>query len=82
MFLMNYSVDMAHDVCRPPEGYNQDLSGMLRELIARGVTVRVCGTCMARCGIYKNHPCFDGVEKSTMQELANWVLDSGRIITF
>jgi len=65
IFLMNDAVDMARDVCRPPEGYDQDLSQMLRALIARGVSVKVCGTCMARCGIYKNHPYFDGAEKST-----------------
>ena len=39
LFLMNDSVDLARDVCRPPEGYDQDLSQMLKALIARGVTV-------------------------------------------
>lgn len=82
LFLMNDSVDMARDACRPPEGYDQDLSGMLKDLIARGVKARVCGTCMARCGIYRNHPYFDGADKSTMQELADWILDSDRVITF
>lgn len=28
LFLMNDSVDLARDVCRPPEGYDQDLSAM------------------------------------------------------
>ena len=82
LFLMNDSVDLARDVCRPPEGYDQDLSQMLKALIARGVTVKVCGTCMARCGIYKNHPYFEGAEQSTMQALAQWVVDSDRILTF
>ena len=45
LFLMNDAVDLARDVCRPPEGYDQDLSQMLKGLIARGVTVRACGTC-------------------------------------
>lgn len=35
---------------------------------------------MARCGIRKNPPCFDGAEKSTMPELARWVIDSDRAI--
>ena len=35
---MNDAVDMARDVCRPPEGYDQDLSQMLKELITRGVS--------------------------------------------
>jgi uncharacterized protein involved in oxidation of intracellular sulfur len=82
IFLMNDSVDMARDVCKPPEGYDQDLSQMLKDLIAQGVPVKVCGTCMARCGIYKNHPYFEGAEKSTMPELAEWVVDSDKVITF
>jgi len=82
IFLMNDAVDMARGSCRPPAGYDQDLSQMLKDLIAKGVTVKVCGTCMARCGIYKNEPYFDGAEKSTMQTLADWVVDSDRVITF
>lgn len=82
LFLMNDAVDMARDVCRPPEGYDQDLSKMLKDLIARGVPVKVCGTCMSRCGIYKNHPYFDGAEKSTMPALAQWVIECDKVITF
>lgn len=82
IFLMNDAVDMARDLCRPPEGYDQDLSKMLKELISKGVPVKVCGTCMARCGIYKNEPYFEGAEKATMPELAEWVIDSDRTITF
>lgn len=37
---------------------------------------------MARCGIHKNQPYFDGAEKSTMQALADWVVDSERVMTF
>jgi uncharacterized protein involved in oxidation of intracellular sulfur len=82
IFLMNDSVDMARDVCKPPEGYDQDLSQMLRDLIRQNVVVKVCGTCMARCGIYKNHPYFEGAEKSTMAALADWVIESDKIVTF
>jgi uncharacterized protein involved in oxidation of intracellular sulfur len=82
IFLMNDAVDMARDVCKPPEGYDQDLSQMLKELIAKGVPVRVCGTCMVRCGIYKNQPYFEGTEKATMQALVEWVIDSDKVITF
>lgn len=82
IFLMNDSVDMARDACKPPAGYDQDLSQMLKDLIAKGVPVKVCGTCMARCGIYKNHPYFEGAEHSTMQALSEWVTDSEKVITF
>jgi uncharacterized protein involved in oxidation of intracellular sulfur len=82
IFLMNDSVDMARDVCKAPEGYDQDLAKMLKDLIAHGVPVKVCGTCMSRCGIHKNHPYFDGAEKSTMGALADWVVDSDKVMTF
>jgi uncharacterized protein involved in oxidation of intracellular sulfur len=82
IFLMNDSVDMARDACKPPEGYDQDLSLMLKDLIGRGVVVKVCGTCMARCGIYKNHPYFEGAEKSTMLQLAQWVVECDKVLTF
>lgn len=82
LFLMNNAVDMARDSCVSPEGYDQDLAKMLKALIARGVSVKVCGTCMARCGIYKNQPYFEGAEKSTMAALAEWVIDSDKVISF
>jgi uncharacterized protein involved in oxidation of intracellular sulfur len=82
LFLMNDAVDLARDACRPPVGYDQDLTVMLKALIARGATVKVCGTCMARCGIFKNQPYFEGAEQSTMQALADWVVDSDKVISF
>ena len=82
IFLMNDAVDMAREVCKPPDGYDQDLSEMLKELISQGAVVKASGTCMARCGIYKNHPYFEGAEKSTISDLADWVIDSDNVITF
>ncbi|HQH11920.1 MAG TPA: DsrE family protein, partial [Candidatus Sumerlaeota bacterium] len=82
IFLMNDAVDMARDVCKPPDGYDQDLSKMLKDLIAKGVCVKVCGTCMSRCGIHKNHPYFAGAEKATMPQLAQWVIECEKVITF
>lgn len=82
IFLMNDAVDLAREACKKPERYDQDLSQMLKELISKNVTVKVCGTCMSRCGIYKNQPYFEGAEKSTMNALAEWVVDSDKVITF
>ena len=82
LFLMNDSVDLARDACTPPESYDQDLSLKLKDLISEGALVKVCGTCMSRCGIHKNQPYFDGAEKSTMDALTEWVLTSDKIITF
>lgn len=82
IFLMNDAVDLARASCKKPEGYDQDLSAMLRELIAKGVAVEVCGTCMSRCGVYRNEPYFEGANKSTMNFLADWVIDSDKVLTF
>ena len=81
IFLMNDSVDLARDSAEPPEGYF-DLSQMLMDLIGKGVEVKVCGTCKARCGSHKGDPYFEGAPESTMAELAEWVKNADRIITF
>ena len=82
IFLMNDSVDLARDVCKKPESYDQDLVVMLKSLISNGVTVKACGTCMARCGVYKNEPFYHGATRSTMQDLSDWVIDSDKVLTF
>ncbi len=81
IFLMNDSVDLARDASKAPEGYF-DLQKMLKDLIAEGITVKVCGTCKARCGFYKGEPYFEGAHDATMPELADWVKRADRIVTF
>jgi len=81
LFLMNDSVDMARDVARPPEGFF-DLGKMLRDLISQGVPVKVCGTCKVRCGVHKGEPYFKGAQEAKMTELAEWVKEADKIITF
>lgn len=82
IFLMGDAVDLARDMCKKPENYDQDLVEMLKALIAKGVSVKVCGSCMARCGIFKNVPYYEGAEKSTMPALAEWVIDSDKVLNF
>jgi len=82
IFLMNDAVDLARESCRPPEGYDQDLVAILKGLIASGAAVKVCGTCMARCGIHRNEPYYEGAHQTTMSDLAEWVADSDRMLTF
>jgi len=81
LFLMNDSVDMARDIARPPEGFF-DLGKMLKDLIAKSVPVKVCGTCKIRCGIHKGEPYFEGAREAKMTELAEWVKEADKIITF
>ena len=82
VFLMNDAVDLARDSCKAPEAYDQELVPMVKLLIEAGVTVKVCGTCMARCGAYRNEPYYEGAHRATMAELAEWVADSDRVLSF
>jgi uncharacterized protein involved in oxidation of intracellular sulfur len=81
IFLMNDSVDLARDAAKGPDDYF-DLVQLLKELITKGALVKVCGTCKARCGLYKNEPYFESANEATMVELAEWVNQADRIITF
>ena len=82
IFLMNDSVDLARECNRKPENYDHDLVAMLKELYEAGVALKVCGTCQARCGLFKNEPYFAPEIKGTMNDLADWVLESDRILSF
>lgn len=81
LFLMNDAVDLARDGVPVPDGFF-DLVQMTKDLITAGVTVKVCGTCQARCGIRKGDPYREGAQKSTMGELSKWVRDSETVLTF
>lgn len=82
IFLMNDAVDLARDKTAKPEYYDYDLVEMLKKMYADGVGLQVCGTCNARCGLFKNEPYFDEEVSSTMQNLADWVIESDKVLTF
>lgn len=82
IFLMNDAVDLARDSVKKPESYDYDLVEMVKKLFAEGVAVQACGTCNARCGLFKNTPYFDESISSTMQILADWVIQSDKVLTF
>lgn len=82
IFLMNDAVDLARDITTMPENYDYDLVAMLKNLYKDGVAVQACGTCNARCGLFKNQPYFDENISSTMQILADWIIVSDKVLTF
>jgi uncharacterized protein involved in oxidation of intracellular sulfur len=81
IFLMNDSVDLAKEGVMPPEGYF-NLTEILQGLIEKGIQVRVCGTCLVRCGIHKQKPLIEGAPEAKMPELAEWITESDRVISF
>jgi uncharacterized protein involved in oxidation of intracellular sulfur len=82
IFLMNDAVDLAREKTLKPDSYDHDLVLMLKKMYESGVALQVCGTCNARCGLYKNEPYFNDKVSSTMQVLADWVSQSKQVLTF
>jgi len=81
IFLMNDSVDLAKKGVEPVTGYS-DLTAMLSGLVTKGVPVKVCGTCLVRCGIHKGKPLVKGAAEAKMPELAEWILECDKVISF
>ena len=81
LFVMNDSVDIVRESIKPPGEYF-DLAQMTKDLIANGITVRACGTCLERTGSKPGEMAFDGVIVSDLNDLSNWIHDSDRLLIF
>lgn len=80
LFVMNDAIDVVRQqVDRPPAEF--DLQAMLRTLLARGARVKVCATCVTRCGMGHGEV-IPQVLLSSMPELAAWVTGSDRVLVF
>lgn len=80
IFLMGDAVVLAKKGQQTPTGY-YNLAQMLGELIVLGAEVRVCGTCINSRGL-KEEELVDGVMVGKMLDLARWVSESVKVITF
>ena len=63
-----------------PNGY-YNIERMLKFSINKGAQVKICGSCAEARGL-KNTQLIEGTELSTMAEMANWTVDSDKVITF
>ena len=82
IFLMSDAVDLARNATKKPDFYEYDLVQMLKELYENGVELKVCGTCIARCGLNKNEPYFSDDIKGTMDILGDWTIKASKVLTF
>jgi len=80
IFLMSDGAFAAKRGQTVPEGYH-DAEKMITDLIAKGVTVRLCGTCCKARGITAEDVT-EGAAIGTMIELAKWVMESDKVIAF
>ncbi len=79
VFLMADSVYCALKDQTTPEGY-YNIGRMIRGVTTRG-KIGSCGACMDARGL-SNLELMKGVHRSSMAELANWILTSDKVITF
>ncbi|MHA1994652.1 MAG: DsrE/DsrF/TusD sulfur relay family protein [Candidatus Hodarchaeales archaeon] len=79
VFLIADSVYCALKDQSTPEGY-YNIGRMIRGVTTRG-KIGSCGACMDTRGL-SNVQLIDGVHRSSMAELANWILGSDKVITF
>jgi uncharacterized protein involved in oxidation of intracellular sulfur len=80
VFLMADAANCAIANQNTPNGY-YNIERMLKLIISKGTKVKICGSCAEARGL-KTVQLIEGTEISTMAELANWVADSDKVITF
>ena len=80
VFLMGDAVTCAVAGQRTPDGY-YTLDRMLRSFARHGGHLACCGTCLDARGLDKDH-LVPEAHRSTMDELAEWVVGADRVLTF
>jgi uncharacterized protein involved in oxidation of intracellular sulfur len=79
VFLMNDAVDLAREGLE--RGADYDLQVMLVDSIFKGAEVKLCKTCITRCGIGEGR-IRPEVKIGTIPELVDWIAESDRVLTF
>ncbi len=80
IFVMNDAIDLVRKGAMP-EGAEFDLQGMLRVLLPKGVRVKICTTCINRCGIGHGEVISEGI-MATMGDLSAWIIENDRVLVF
>jgi uncharacterized protein involved in oxidation of intracellular sulfur len=80
IFLMADAVFCALPNQKTPDGY-YNLERMLKGLINKGAQIKACGTCADARGLRELN-LIEGVELSTMSQLAQWVVEADKVLTF
>ena len=81
IFLTGDGVTTAKRGQKPPGGYYH-LENMLKELIQKGVEVVACKTCIAARGLSQSD-LIEGVKVgSTVGDLARWVKESEKVLSY
>lgn len=80
IFVMNDAIDLVRQGSTP-EGAEFDLQAMLRGLLPKGARLKICTTCINRCGIGRGDLMPEAI-MATMADLAAWVVENDRVLVF
>jgi len=80
LFIMNDAIDASRKQTKP-DNAEFDLGQMLLDLEKKGAEIKLCTTCINRCGIGKGDV-ISAAWPATMKDLATWTVDSDRVVTF
>ncbi len=80
IFVMNDAIDLVRQGSTP-EGAEFDLQAMLRDLLPKGGRIKICTTCVNRCGIGHGEVIPEAI-MATMGDLASWITESDRVVVF
>ncbi len=80
LFFMGDSVVAAKAGQETPKGY-YNAGEMLADIVSKDGTVKVCGTCIKARGI-RTEELVNGIQIGRMLELAGWIKESDKVLTF
>ena len=80
IFVMNDAVDIARKGSAPA-GTEFDLGLMLEQLESKGCEIKLCTTCITRCGISKGDV-RQAAWPAGMGDLAGWMAGCDKVVTF
>lgn len=80
LFLMGDAVACALPHQSTPQGY-YNVERMLKPVLTRGGEVKACGSCLDARGL-RSMALIEGVQPSNMSELAAWIVQSEKVLTY
>ena len=80
IFLMADAVTCALSQQKTPQGY-YNVERMIKAVINKGGQIKLCGSCCEARGL-SQLALIDGIEISTMSQLAQWVVETDKVLTF
>ena len=80
VFLIGDGAACAKRGQKTPAGY-YNLESMLKGLVTRKAEIAVCGSCLDARGVAESE-LLDGAMPGTMEQLASWTAEAGRVLVF